>query len=66
MSTATEFSDAVKAGALARDVSTDGVIAALWDNGRGHFDTRDIARLLSLRESEVANRLAKIRDGERA
>jgi|GEM_PF-5316758 len=48
-----------------RDVVIDGAILALWNNG---LDTYDIARKLSMsetvRESDVANRLARLRDGQ--
>lgn len=46
-----------------RDVVIDGAILALWKSG---LDTYDIARKLSVsetvRESDVANRLARLRD----
>ncbi|ACF01555.1 hypothetical protein Rpal_3049 [Rhodopseudomonas palustris TIE-1] len=46
------------------DVVIDGAILALWKSG---LDTYDIARKLSVsetvRESDVANRLARLRDG---
>jgi hypothetical protein len=49
-----------------RDVVIDGAILALWNSG---LDTYDIARKLSVsetvRESEVANRLARLRDAAR-
>ena len=38
---------------------TDGAIMAFW---RLKIDTREIARQTWLRESEVANRLARLRD----
>lgn len=38
----------------------DAMIGRLW---RGHWDTADIARLAGHPESEVANRLARLRDG---
>jgi predicted transcriptional regulator len=37
----------------------DGVILALW---RERMDTLDIAKKLNLRESQVANRLARLRE----
>lgn len=41
----------------------DGVILALWNE---KFNTNAIAKKLNLRESQVANRLARLRDGEAA
>lgn len=38
----------------------DGIICRLW---RGLWDTNEIARLSGHPESEVANRLAALRDG---
>lgn len=41
------------------DVARDGLILALWNERK---DTRDIASVLNMRESQVANRLAWLRD----
>jgi hypothetical protein len=41
------------------DVARDGLILALWNERK---DTRDIASALNMRESQVANRLAWLRD----
>lgn len=50
-----------------RDVIIDGAILALWGSG---LDTYEIARKLSIsetvRESDVANRLARLRDAAAA
>lgn len=40
----------------------DGLIASLWRKG---LDTKEIATHARVRESVVANRLAKLRDGGR-
>lgn len=39
--------------------TNDGAIIAMW---KFKLDTAEIAKRLSLRESEVANRLARLRD----
>ncbi|WP_197427439.1 hypothetical protein [Bradyrhizobium retamae] len=41
------------------DLARDGVILALWKEKK---DTRDIASALNMRECDVANRLAWLRD----
>jgi hypothetical protein len=44
------------------DLARDGLILALWGDKK---DTRDIASALNMRESDVANRLAWLRDRSR-
>jgi hypothetical protein len=44
------------------DLARDGLILAMWGDKK---DTRDIAASLNMRESDVANRLAWLRDRSR-
>lgn len=44
------------------DYQTNGLILALWKQG---YDTAEIAQRLSLRQHQVANALARLRDAER-
>lgn len=46
------------------DVARDGLILTLWGQpgASGRMDTRSIASALNMREADVANRLAWLRD----
>lgn len=44
------------------DLARDGMILTLWGQKK---DTRDIASALNMREADVANRLAWLRDNAR-